>query len=699
MQPNTEPSEFENLHSMEIENPQAPYKMLERDVSLGNGKGNDLPSIELVFKEKAIPTWRNQLTIRAFVVSIVLGTLFTALAMKQSLLNGLVNPINMYAGIVGFSCIKAWILIIDKCGILGPPFTRQENTFIQATVLGITGVTSSGGLTSYIFGMSHTVAKQRNPLIDDKLNIKNPSVGWLLAFYLTTSFVGLFFIMPFRKVIIVDYKWLFPSGHSIGYLINSIQAPLKTKFSRKQLTTFGKFFSFSFIWSGVMWLFSGGDNCGFSYFPLLGFKASDAGFYWDWAGTYVGVGMMCPYSTTISVLIGAIFGYTFMLPELSKKNGQWYTEDAKTENFRGYGAYKSLVSTSMILGDSVYHILKLIIIGLYRKLQDKDTATTLPVADSHSTAGSSALEIEEQFRTQNFLNDKFSTKYSFAVCAALMLVSIIVLPIIFPQVKWYYVVVMYILCPLFAFSKIHAQGATDMTIVTANVGKIALFIFGSWAGVSRGGIIVALAANGVIGNFVSSASDLIVDFKTGYLTVSSPKSILVGKFTGIAVGCVITPLIFRYFQVTYPDLGINFSTYPVPFAGWTRDIAAFALEGPSVLPKYCLLFCYCAFALGIIINIIRDVLPNKWGRFVPIPLIMAIPITVGSFLSVDLFLGSLVALIWRFKNKSQADVFIPIVGSALICGDGLWTLLSSVFFLINWKPPACVRFLENQMEE
>ncbi|KAK7845846.1 putative metal-nicotianamine transporter ysl7 [Quercus suber] len=157
----------------------------------------------------------------------------------------------------------------------------------------------------------------------------------------------------------------------------------------------------------------------------------------------------------------------------------------------------------------------------------------------------------------------------------------------------------------------------------------------------------------------------MVDFKTGYLTVSSPMSILIGKFTGIAAGCIITPLIFRTFS----------------------------------LAKVLLLFCYCAFALGIIINIIRDVLPKKWGTFVPIPLIMAVPITIGSYMAVDLCLGSLVALIWRFKNKSQADVFIPIVGSGLICGDGLWTLLVSVFFLINWKPPACVRFLKTQPEE
>ena len=58
----------------------------------------------------------------------------------------------------------------------------------------------TGGLSSFIFGMSLTAAKQRDPPIVDKLNVKNPSVGWLFAFYLATSLVGLFFMTPFRKV-------------------------------------------------------------------------------------------------------------------------------------------------------------------------------------------------------------------------------------------------------------------------------------------------------------------------------------------------------------------------------------------------------------------------------------------------------------------------------------------------------------------
>ena len=92
---------------------------------------------------------------------------------------------------------------------------------------------------------------------------------------------------------------------------------------------------------------------------LLFLLAITYSFYWDWAGTYVGVGMMCPYNTIISVLLGAILGYTYLLPEINKKNGEWYTEDAKAESFHGFGAYK--VMSSSILTTLYMNIIYIII--------------------------------------------------------------------------------------------------------------------------------------------------------------------------------------------------------------------------------------------------------------------------------------------------------------------------------------------------
>lgn len=351
------------------------------------------------------------------------------------------------------------------------------------------------------------------------------------------------------------------------------------------------------------------------------------------------------------------------------------------------------IGLALMIGDSLYQILRILIVLLYRKLKNKDTPSTgLPVSEAQSTPGSSPFEIDEQFRTQNFLKDPLSTKYAMAGCVTLVVISTVALPLIFPQVKWYYVLSMYIICPIFAFCKTHAAGYTDMNIAS-NLGKLSIIIFGAWAGASHGGLVVGLVSCGVIVNFVSSASDLMVDFKTGYFTVASPKSIFIGKVIGIALGCFVSPLIFSYFLVTYPDFGSRDSIYKAAFAPYYREIAIFGLEGFAGLPKNCVSFCYAFFALGIVINITRDVLPKKVAKFVPIPIIMGVPFAIGGYLSVDFCVGSLIIFLWKLKNKAEADVFAPIIASALICGDGLWTLQTSIFALISWQPPVCVQFV------
>lgn len=57
----------------------------------------------------------------------------------------------------------------------------------------------TGGFGSYLFGMSEVVAKQ-SPEANTPLNIKNPHLGWMIGFLFTVSFLGLFSVVPLRKV-------------------------------------------------------------------------------------------------------------------------------------------------------------------------------------------------------------------------------------------------------------------------------------------------------------------------------------------------------------------------------------------------------------------------------------------------------------------------------------------------------------------
>lgn len=101
-------------------------------------------SVEMIFKDKKVPTWQSQLTFRAFAVSLVLGVLFSFIVMKLNLTSGIIPSLNVSAGLLGFFFVKTWTGFLGKTGMLKQPFTRQENTVIQTCVVATSGIAFSG---------------------------------------------------------------------------------------------------------------------------------------------------------------------------------------------------------------------------------------------------------------------------------------------------------------------------------------------------------------------------------------------------------------------------------------------------------------------------------------------------------------------------------------------------------------------------
>lgn len=103
-----------------------------------------LYSVERIFESKEVPSWQDQLTLRAFCVSFILGILFTFIVLKLSLTTGIIPSLNVSAGLLGFFFIKTWTKLLEKSGVLKQPFTRQENTVIQTCVVATSGIAFSG---------------------------------------------------------------------------------------------------------------------------------------------------------------------------------------------------------------------------------------------------------------------------------------------------------------------------------------------------------------------------------------------------------------------------------------------------------------------------------------------------------------------------------------------------------------------------
>ncbi|KAK4283310.1 hypothetical protein QN277_000272 [Acacia crassicarpa] len=669
--------------------------VVEEDEDLQNPNQKDLRhdkeddlSVERMFLSREVPPWRNQLTIRALVVSFFLSILFSFIVMKLNLTTGIVPSLNVSAGLLGFFFVKTWTKFLDKSHMLRQPFTRQENTVIQTCVVASSGIAFSGGFGSYLFGMSERIAK----ISSDKSDFKNPSLGWIIGFLFVVSFLGLFSVVPLRKIMIIDFKLTYPSGTATAHLINSFHTPEGAKLAKKQVRTLGKFFTLSFLWGFFQWFYNASDDCGFQAFPTLGLKAYKYKFYFDFSTIYVGVGMICPYIINVSVLLGGILSWGIMWPLIERKKGQWYPADTPDSDLSGLQGYKVFIAIAMILGDGLYNFIKVLsytLISMYNQVRERQRENVLPVADQNSQ-----LSYNDQRRTLYFLKDQIPSYYAIGGYVAIAAVSVGTLPHIFHQLKWYYVLVIYTLAPILGFCNAYGAGLTDWSLAST-YGKLAIFTIGAWAGAAHGGVLAGLAACGVMMNIVSTASDLMQDFKTGYLTLSSPRSMFVSQLIGTAMGCVVSPCVFWIFYKAFDDLGMSDSQYPAPYATVYRNMAKLGVEGFSSLPKECLLLCYVFFGSAVVINLIKDLM-GKRGRFIPLPMAMAIPFYIGPYFAIDMCVGSLILYVWERMNKAKADAFAPAVASGLICGDGIWTLPASILALAGVKAPICMKFLSRK---
>ncbi|KAJ6837114.1 putative metal-nicotianamine transporter YSL6 [Iris pallida] len=550
----------------------------------------------------------------------------------------------------------------------------------------------SGGFGSYMLSMDQRTYELIG--VDYPGNraedVKNPSLGWMIGFMFVVSFLGLFSLVALRKVMVIDYQLTYPSGTATALLINSFHTNSGADLARKQVHSLGKYLSISFLWSCFKWFFSGvGDSCGFDNFPTLGLAAFKNTFYFDFSPTYIGCGLICPHIVNCSVLLGAIISWGFLWPYITERAGDWYPDNLEGNDFKGLYGYKVFIAISIILGDGLYNLVKIVYITVKEILNSRITKNSLPIVASTGDDEDGKLLLEEKIRNETFVKDGIPSWFAASGYVGLAAISTATIPSIFPQVRWYLVLACYIIAPALAFCNSYGTGLTDWSLAST-YGKIGLFIFSAIIG-SDGGVIAGLAACGVMMSIVSTAADLMQDFKTGYLTLSSPRSMFVAQLIGTAMGCIIAPLTFWLYWTAF-DIGSPDGVYKAPYAVIYREMAILGVEGFSSLPKHCLEICCVFFVLALLVNLLRDVTPKNISKYIPIPMAMAVPFYIGAYFAIDMFVGTAILFVWEKINRKEADDFAGAVASGLICGDGIWTIPSAILSIFRIDPPICMYF-------
>ncbi|KAJ9679964.1 hypothetical protein PVL29_021761 [Vitis rotundifolia] len=427
---------------------------------------------------RRIPPWKKQITIRGIIASLVIGTIYSVIVTKLNLTTGLVPNLNVSAALLAFVFIGTWTRLLQKVGFVSTPFTRQENTVIQTCAVACYSIAVGGGFGSYLLALNRRTYEQAG--VDTEGNTpgshKEPGVGWMTGFLFATCFVGLLALVPLRKIMIIDYKLTYPSGTATAVLINGFHTPHGDKIAKKQVHGFAKCFSFSFFWAFFQWFYSGGDKCGFVQFPTFGLQAWSQTFYFDFSMTYIGAGMICSYLVNLSLLFGAVLSWGLMWPLMRHKKGNWYPATVSESSMKGLNGYKVFISIALILGDGLYNFVKILLFTATSIINRLNKRGSNAISDENKNQA-----MDDRQRNEVFLREGIPIWLACTGYVTFSIISIIVIPLMFPELKWYYVVVAYTLAPSLGFCNAYGAGLTDMNMAY-NYGKAALFVLAALAG-------------------------------------------------------------------------------------------------------------------------------------------------------------------------------------------------------------------------
>ncbi|KAH7669241.1 Oligopeptide transporter OPT protein [Dioscorea alata] len=651
-------------------------KEKEKENEHQNGNLTVEGSVEKMFEGKEVPKWTEQLTPRALVVSIILGFFITYICMRLTLQQGESIVFNLFSAPIGFLVIKVWTTFMETIGFHQRPFTRQENTVLYASLLACTSITLNGGFGSYLLAMNSYMGITYT----DPADTKTLAPSWIIVFLFITSFIGIFTVVPLSKVLLLRHKLKYPSGMSAGNLINCLHATNGTPITRHQIRLLLKAIVWSIAWHFFGWFYSSSPTCGFQNIPAFGMILSAKGYHFSFNAGSIGTGMICSPTVGLSMLAGGIISWAFLWPYVESKEGIWY-EKQPFISLTGLSGYVVSVTIAIALGDGIFHMGIVILQVCYEMYMRKKQKHIILHFAKRSGPELSSMSYDDRRRTNLYVENKVPTRVALG---------------------GYHVAAAYVLAPLLSFSNAYCTGLTDWTLNSA-FSKFAILVFGAWtSGAQPGSVIAALASSGITTAVANTASDLMADFRTGYMTMTSPRAMFVAQIFGTAMGCIMAPICYMFFAAASPGLLTDTTEYPAEYASTYRVMAESSVKGFKMLPKNSVTLAVGAFFSTIGINILREVARSmNWRvyRFIPSLIPMAISFFTGASISFDVILGSLIAYLWRRKNKRHAELFMAFVGCGMIIGEAFSPVIDNLMSYLSLTPPYCMRFLGSETAE
>lgn len=254
----------------------------------------------------------------------------------------------------------------------------------------------------------------------------------------------------------------------------------------------------------------------------------------------------------------------------------------------------------------------------------------------------------------------------------------------------------------FSFLAVQCAGVTDITPLTA-ASKASQIVLGGATKGENWGVTHAQRLNLLGGSLASmganQASDLVGDFRVGFLLRTSPKQQFLAQGIGTIVSVFMAPALFMLFAKAYPCIISLDETlqancpFSAPSVSAWRAVTVAITDPTFPVPTSSGIFSVIFAAFGAVMIVIRHyAYTGSWAKYrVYHPNMMCIGLAFvlpQTQYGTAMVMGAVPAYFWAKRNPKHFDIYGYAVAAGLIAGEGIGGVINAIFQIAGIAGPS-----------
>lgn len=486
-----------------------------------------------------------QLNFRSAITGMMLGGILCLTNLYVGIRTGWTLGVGITSVILSFAMFK----VLSKLK-LGSEMTVLENNAMQSIA------TSAGYMTApLISSMAAYMA------VTGKMIPWQHTMIWLIVL----GVMGVLFAFPLKKRFINDEQLPFPEGYAAGIVMDNLHTGTGEEgvFKAKLLGSgaavaaaievMGDDKVMNSMRLGWLGLPAHWDDFVYKWFTptLMGTPLKDLTIQFDTSIVMVAAGGLMGMKTAISLMIGAVLNYMILAPYMIHEGV------IKGTGFKNITMWALWGGVAVMTTSSIYSFLSKpqVILQSFRGMFGKKKAGE-----------------------EDVLKDIELPMWVFAAGIPIVGLLTVWAGHAFFGIHWWLGIIAIPLVFVFTLIAVNSTGLTSIT-PTGALGKLTQLSFSVLA---PGDITTNIMTAGITGEVASSAANLLMDIKPGYMLGGKPRHQALGHVLGIFAGALVSVPVF--YLMIHGDISLLMSDkLPMPAAEIWMAVAKVLTQGFSFL--------------------------------------------------------------------------------------------------------------------